>query len=73
MYAQVGHKASTLIRSLVGFVRSMLYGTLLALSVSVLLVALVFGVFDQDTPWAAKGVVTVFGPFAACLLLEGGV
>ena len=60
-----------MLRTVLGFVRSAIYGTLLTLSLPALLIALVCGWLDRDTAWAVKWALTALGPFAAALYWIG--
>jgi hypothetical protein len=56
-----------MVRAALGFLRSAICGMLLTLFLPVLLVVLLCGWLDQDTSWAVKWLLTVFGPFATAL------
>lgn len=57
-----------MLKTLISFVKSAFYGTLLTLAVPLLLVGLLLHWFDAGgADWAAKWLVTVLGPFAASL------
>jgi hypothetical protein len=60
-----------MLRTVLGFVRSAIYGTLLTLSLPALLIALLCGWLDTDTAWAVKWALTVFAPFSVALYWIG--
>jgi len=58
-----------LLQAIFGFIRAAFYGTLLVFSVPFMLMGLYFHWFDVGgADWAAKWIVTVFGPFFAAFM-----